>query len=53
MQKMGWLWAVRGHSGSWASQLKSCQLQRNSSETTYTTSPEQIQVIKLEGRYNV
>ena len=32
-------------------QLKSCQLPRNSAETTCTTSPEQIEVIKLEG-YN-
>ena len=30
-------------------QLKSCQLPRNSAETTYTTSPEQIEVMKLEG----
>jgi len=30
-------------------QLKSCQLPRNSSETTSTTSPEQIEVMKLEG----
>ena len=30
-------------------QLKSCQLPRNSAETTCTTSPEQIEVIKLEG----
>jgi len=30
-------------------QLKSCQLQRNSAETTCTTSPEQIEVMKLEG----
>jgi len=27
----------------------SCQLPRNSAETTCTTSPEQIKVIKLEG----
>jgi len=32
-------------------QLKSCQLPRNSSETTCTTSPEQIEVIKLQ-RYS-
>ena len=30
-------------------QLKSCQLPRNSAETTGTTSPEQIEVMKLEG----
>jgi len=30
-------------------QLKSCQLQRNSSQTTCTTSPEQIEVMKMEG----
>jgi len=30
-------------------QLKSCQLPRNSAETTSTTSPEQIEVMKLEG----
>ena len=30
-------------------QLKSCQLPRNSAETTCTTSPEQIDVMKLEG----
>ena len=30
-------------------QLKSCQLPRNSAETTCTTNPEQIKVIKLEG----
>ena len=30
-------------------QLKSCQLPRNSVETTCTTSPEQIEVVKLEG----
>ena len=30
-------------------QLKSCQLPRNSAETTCTTSPKQIEVIKLEG----
>ena len=30
-------------------QLKSCQLPRNSAETTCTTSPEQIEVRKLEG----
>ena len=29
-------------------QLKSCQLPRNSAETTSTTSPEQMQVTKLE-----
>ena len=29
-------------------QLKSCQLLRNSAETTYTTSPDQIDGIKLE-----
>jgi len=29
-------------------QLKSCQLPRNSAETTCTTSPEQIEVMKLE-----
>ena len=27
-----------------------CQLPRNSAETTCTTSPEQIEVMKLEGR---
>ena len=30
-------------------QLKSCQLPRNSTENTCTTSPEQIEVMKLEG----
>ena len=30
-------------------QLKSCQLLRNSAETICTTSPEQIEVMKLEG----
>ena len=30
-------------------QLKSCQLSRNSAETTCATSPEQIEVLKLEG----
>jgi len=30
-------------------QLKSCQLPRNCAETTCMTSPEQIEVIKLEG----
>jgi len=30
-------------------QLKSCQLPRNSAETTCTTSPEKIKVMKLEG----
>ena len=30
-------------------QLKSCQLPRNSAETTCATSPEQIEVVKLEG----
>jgi len=30
-------------------QLKSCQLPRNSAKTTCTTSPEQIEVMKLEG----
>ena len=30
-------------------QLKSCQLPRNSAETTSTTGPEQIEVMKLEG----
>ena len=30
-------------------QLKSCQLPRNSAETTCTTSPEQIEVMKLKG----
>ena len=29
--------------------LKSCQLPHNSAETTCTTSPEQIEVVKLEG----
>jgi len=28
--------------------LKSCQLPRNSAETTYTTSPDQINGMKLE-----
>jgi len=28
--------------------LKSCQLPRNSAETTYTTSPKQIDGMKLE-----
>jgi len=31
-------------------QLKSCQLPRNSAETTCTTSAEQIEVMKLEGK---
>ena len=30
-------------------QLKSCQLPRNSAETTCMTSPEEIEVMKLEG----
>ena len=30
-------------------QLKSCQLTCNSAETTCTTSPEQIEDMKLEG----
>ena len=30
-------------------QLKFCQLPRNSAETTCTTSPEEIKVMKLEG----
>jgi len=30
-------------------QLKFCQLPRSSAETTCTTSPEQIELIKLEG----
>jgi len=30
-------------------QLKSCQLPRNSAETTCTISREQIEVMKLEG----
>jgi len=30
-------------------QLKSCQLPRNSAETNCTTSPEQIDVMNLEG----
>ena len=29
-------------------QLKSCQLPRNSAETTYTSSPDQIDGMKLE-----
>ena len=29
-------------------QLKSCQLPRNSAETTYTASPDQIAGMKLE-----
>ena len=29
-------------------QLKSCQLPRNSAEATYTTSPDQIDGMKLE-----
>ena len=29
-------------------QLKSCKLPRNSAETTYTTSPDQIDGMKLE-----
>ena len=32
-------------------QLKSCQLPRNSTETICTTSPEQIEVMKLEAGY--
>jgi len=31
-----------------SSQLKSCQLPRNSAETAYTTSPDQIDGVKLE-----
>ena len=31
-----------------SSQLESCQLPRNSAETTYTTSPNQIDGINLE-----
>jgi len=31
-----------------SSQLKSCQLSRNSAETTYTTSHNQIDGMKLE-----
>jgi len=31
-----------------ACQLKSCQLPRSSAETTYTTSPDQIDGMKLE-----
>ena len=30
-------------------QLKSCKLPRNSAETIGTTSPEQIEVMKMEG----
>jgi len=30
-------------------QLKSCQSARNSAKTTCTTSPEHIEVMKLEG----
>ena len=30
-------------------QLKSCQVPHNSAETTCTTSPEQTEVMKLEG----
>jgi len=30
-------------------QLKSCQFPRNSAESTCTTTPEEIEVIKLEG----
>jgi len=30
-------------------QLKSCQLPRNSTETTCAASPEEIEVMKLEG----
>jgi len=30
-------------------QLKSCHLPRNCAETTCTTNPEQIEVMKLEG----
>jgi len=26
-----------------------CQLPRNSAETTYTTSPKQVEIMKLEG----
>ena len=38
--------AERPHDAS--CQLKSCQLPRNSAETTYTTSPDQIDGMKLE-----
>jgi len=31
-------------------QLKSCRLPRNSAETTCTTSPEQTEIMKLEGQ---
>jgi len=34
--------------GDASSQLKSCQLPRNSAETTYKTSPDQIDGMKLE-----
>ena len=33
-------------------QLKSCQLPRNSAETTYSTSPDQMDGMKLEINYS-
>jgi len=41
--------AIAGGPRDASCQLKSCQLPRNSAETTCTTSPEQIEVMKLEG----
>jgi len=42
-------WAIEERPHDASCQLKSCQLPRNSAETTCTTSPEQIEVMKLEG----
>ena len=41
--------AIAEGRGDASCQLKSCQLPRNSAETTCMTSPEQIKVMKLEG----
>jgi len=41
--------AIAGGPCDASCQLKSCQLPRNSAETTCTTSPKQIQVMKLAG----
>ena len=42
------IWLTRSSANA-SCQLKSRQLPRNSAETTCTTSPEQIKVMKLEG----
>jgi len=41
--------AIAEESRDASRQLKSCQLPRNSAEITCTTSPEQIEVMMLEG----